>query len=160
VILDDAFPLKVSAFGPALTLAHLRASPYLDPVETPAGDWTLRVFRVRETPRAVPPAPPPTSPLGIFWEAESLGRDTGRIADDADASNGRVSLAKAPVDQPGFVMFGPYRLLPPGNYRARFRLKGAGSRLDSRSLRGRPHDPGQPISWPMERSWRCRCRSR
>ena len=56
VILDrDAFPLKVSAFGPALTLAHLRASPYLDPVETPAGDWTLHVFRVRETPRAVPP---------------------------------------------------------------------------------------------------------
>ena len=131
VILDrDAFPLKVSAFGPALALAHLEASPYLDPVETPAGDWTLRVFRVRETPRTVPPAPSPTSPLGIFWEAESLGRDTGRVADDADASNGRVSLAKGPADQPGFVMFGPYRLLPPGDYRARFRLKGAGSRVD------------------------------
>ena len=35
LILDrDAFPLKVSAFGPALTLANLRASPYLEPVPT------------------------------------------------------------------------------------------------------------------------------
>jgi hypothetical protein len=88
------------------------------------------VFRVRDTPRAVPPAPPLTSPLGIFWEAESLGRDTGRVADDPDASNGRVSLARSGVDRPGFVMFGPYRLLPPGDYRARFRLKGVGSRVD------------------------------
>ena len=131
LILDrDAFPLKVSAFGPALTLAYLRASPYLDPVETPTGDWALRVFRVRETPRAVSPAPPPTSPLGVFWEAESLGRDTGRVADDPDASNGRVSLARTGVDRPGFVTFGPYRLLPPGDYRARFRLKGVGSGME------------------------------
>jgi hypothetical protein len=131
VILDrDAFPLKVSAFGPALALAYLQASPYLDPVETPPGDWTLRVFRVRETPRAVPSATPLTSPLGIFWEAESLGRDTGRIADDPGASSGRVSLARAGTDQPGFVTFGPYRLLPPGDYRARFRLKGAGSTVE------------------------------
>jgi hypothetical protein len=131
LILDqDAFPLKVSAFGPALALAYLRASPYLDPVETPPGGWALRVFRVRETPRAVPPAPPLTSPLGIHWEAESLGRDTGRIAEDLDASNGRVTLAQAPADRSGFVMFGPYRLLPPGDYRARFRLKGVGSTVD------------------------------
>jgi hypothetical protein len=130
ILLRDAFPLKVSPFGPALTLAHLQASPYLDPVETPSGDWTLRVFRVRDTPRAVPPAPPPTSPLGIFWEAESLGRDTGRVADDPDASNGRVSLARAGTDRPGFVMFGPYRLLPPGEYRARFRLKGMGGKVE------------------------------
>jgi hypothetical protein len=131
LVLDqNAFPLKVSAFGPALTLANLRASPYLDPVETPAGGWTLRVFRVRETPRPVPAGPPLTSPLGIFWEAESLGRETGRIADDPDASNGRVSLARSGVDRPGFIMFGPYRMLPAGDYRARFRLKGAGARVE------------------------------
>jgi hypothetical protein len=140
VILDrDAFPLKVSAFGPALALAHLRASPYLDPVDTPPGEWGLRVFRVRETPRAAPPAPPPTSPLGILWEAESLVRDTGRVADDAEASNRRVILARAGTDQPGFVAFGPYRLLPPGGYRARFRLKGEGSSVELQvtSRRGR-----------------------
>ncbi len=126
----DAFPLKVSAFGPALTLAYLRTSPFLDPVETPAGDWALHVFRVRETPRSVPPGPPLTSPLGIFWEAESLGRDSGRVTEDPDASNGRVTLARSGVDRPGFVMSGPYRLLPPGDYRARFRLKGAGTRVE------------------------------
>jgi hypothetical protein len=88
------------------------------------------VFRVRETPRAVPTAAPPTSPLGILWEAESLGRDTGRITEDPDASNGRVSLARAGADQSGFVTYGPYRLLPPGDYRARFRLKGVGSTVE------------------------------
>jgi hypothetical protein len=119
--------LKVSAFGPALTRAHLESSPYLDAVETPAGDWTLRVYRLRDTARAVPATAPPTSPLGVFWEAESLSRGTGRIAEDPDASNGRIALARAGEDQPGFVTFGPYRLLPPGEYRARFRLKGAGS---------------------------------
>jgi len=131
VILDrDAFPLKVSAFGPALTLAQLRASPHLDPVAMPVSDRTLHVFRVRETPRAVPPGPPLTSPLGIFWEAESLGRDTGRVVDDPEASNGRVSIGRNGTDRPGFLTFGPYRLLPPGEYRAWFRLKGAGSRVD------------------------------
>jgi hypothetical protein len=128
VILDPrAFPLKVSAFGPALTRAHLLASPYLDPVAMPRDDAGLSVFRVRETPRAVALGPPLTSPLGILWEAESLGRDTGRITEDAEASNGRVSLARAGADQSGFVTYGPYRLLPPGDYRARFRLKGMGS---------------------------------
>jgi hypothetical protein len=131
MILDrDAFPLKVSAFGPALVLAYLQASPYLDPVETPPADGALRVFRVRETPRVIPSAPRLTSPLGVFWEAESLGRETGRVADDPDASNGQVSLARAGTDRPGFVTFGPYRLLPPGAYRARFRLKGVGSTVE------------------------------
>jgi hypothetical protein len=123
----DAFPLKVSAFGPAHAKAHLERSPYLDPVRMPAGDWALHVFRVRDTPRPVPPAPLPTSPLGVFWEAESLVRETGRVGEDPEASNGRVSLAHTGADRPGFVTFGPYRLLPPGEYRARFRLKGVGS---------------------------------
>src|SRR5262249_38078673 len=41
----DAFPLKVSPFGPALTLAYLQTSPYLDAVATPRGDWTLHLVR-------------------------------------------------------------------------------------------------------------------
>ena len=143
VILDrDAFPLKVSAFGPALTLAHLRASPYLDPVETPAGDWTLRVFRVRETPRAVPPAPPPTSPLGIFWEAESLGRDTGRVADDPDASNGRVSLATEPRGPAGVRHVRPVPAAPAGRLPRPVPAEGRGQPGGSPDHHaGRAHDP-------------------
>jgi hypothetical protein len=128
VILDpQAFPLKVNPFGPALTRAYLLASPYLDPVQTPPERRALSVFRVRETSRSAPATTALTSPLGVLWEAESLGRDTGRIAEDPDASNGRVSIARAGTDEPGFVTSGPYRLLPPGDYRAHFRLKGVGS---------------------------------
>lgn len=130
VILDrDAFPLKVSPFGPALTLAHLRRSPYLDPVNAPAADG-LWIFRVRETARSGPPGALPSSPLGILWEAESLPRETGRTVEDPAASNGRLSLAQAGVDAPGFLTFGPYRLLPPGAFRARFRMKGTGSTVE------------------------------
>jgi hypothetical protein len=131
LILDpDAFPLKVSPFGPALTLARLRTSPYLDPVALPDGDWGLRVFRVREAPRPVRPAPAPSSPLGIFWEAESLSRETGRVAEDPAASNGRVILGREGLDGPGFLTFGPYRLLPPGAFRVHFRVKGAGTTVE------------------------------
>jgi hypothetical protein len=129
VVLDrQAFPLKVSAFGPAFTLASLRASPYLELVRGGADDDAPWVFRVREGP--VPVAEPaPRSPLGIFWEAESLPRETGRITPDPRASNGRVVLARADRDQPGFLVFGPYRLLPAGPFRAVFGLRGDGGAL-------------------------------
>jgi hypothetical protein len=129
VVLDrQAFPLKVSAFGPAFTLASLRASPYLELVRGGADDDGPWVFRVRERP--VPVADlAPRSPLGIYWEAESLPRDTGRITPEPEASNGRVVLARADRDRPGFLTFGPYRLLPAGPFRAVFRLRGDGGAL-------------------------------
>jgi hypothetical protein len=125
VILDrSAFPLKVSPFGPAFTLAGLRRSPYLELARAPGNDEAQWVFRVRERPAPAPDGPPPRSALGIYWEAESLRRDTGRIAADAEASNGHVVLGRAGRDPPGFLTFGPYRLLPPGAFRALFRLRG------------------------------------
>jgi hypothetical protein len=125
VVLDrDAFPAKVSPFGPAFTLAGLQASPYLERVD--GEDAALRVFRVRDEP-GPPGGPPPRSPLGIYWEAESLSRDTGRVVEAAGASNGRVVEARAGRDRPGFLAFGPYRLLPPGRFVAVFRLRGAGA---------------------------------
>ena len=60
-------------------------------------------------------------------------------------------------------MFGPYRLLPPGDYRARFRLKGVGSRVDLEvtTQGGREILGHASVSiWPTGRSWRCRRRSR
>jgi hypothetical protein len=133
VILDrEAFPLKVSPFGPAFTLAGLRASPYLELVR-PADDRSgLSIFTVRE--RAAGGAAgagagsgTPVSPLGVYWEAESLPRDTGQATDDLDASNGRAVVGQSGRDRPGFLAHGPYRLLPAGRFRAVFRLRGEGA---------------------------------
>lgn len=130
VVLDrDAFPLKVSPFGPAFTRAGLRASPFLEPVETPGQEGPLWVFRVRDHPLARA-GPPPRSSLGVYWEAESLARETGRITDDPGASNGRTVLARAGRDVAGFVVFGPFRLLPAGPFRAVFRLRGEGTTVE------------------------------
>jgi hypothetical protein len=130
VVLDrDAFPIKVSPFGPAFTRASLRSSRFLDPVPLTADGAPHHIFRVRDRPDDGVPAAP-RSPLGIYWEAESLARETGRVTDDAEASNGRVVLARAGRDRAGFLTFGPYRLLPPGPFRAVFRVRGDGSRLE------------------------------
>ncbi|HEV8308725.1 MAG TPA: hypothetical protein VGW35_13775 [Methylomirabilota bacterium] len=127
IIFDrDAFPMKVSAFGPAFTLANLRTSRFLELLAPAADGDPLWVFRVRERP-GNGAAAAPRSPLGLFWEAESLPRETGVITIDPEASNGRVVLARAGRDRPGFVIFGPYRMLPVGPFRAVFRLRGHGS---------------------------------
>lgn len=131
VILDrDAFPLKVSPFGPAFTLASLRASPFLELARLPTDNSTLWVFGVREHPAPAQAAEAPRSPLGIYWEAESLSRDTGQITDDPDASNGRSVAGRANRDRPGFLTFGPYRLLPAGPFRAVFRVRGGASAVE------------------------------
>ena len=132
VILDrDAFPLKVSAFGPALALAHLRASPYLDPVDDAGrGLDAPRVPRPGDAARGAARRRRPPARSASSGKPSRSGAIPGASADDPDASNGRVSVARSGVDRPGFVTFGPYRLLPPGDYRARFRLKGVGSRMD------------------------------
>src|SRR5262249_33146320 len=54
----------------------------------------------------------------------------GPVTEDPRGSTGRGRLARAGTDGPGFVTFGPYRLLPPGDYRARFRLKGIGAGME------------------------------
>ena len=128
VVLDrDAFPVKVSPFGPAFTRAGLRASPYLTLLRDPGDDSPLWIFRVRDAPRPGPRPPAPSSPVGIYWEAESLVRETGEVVEDPGASNGRVVQGRQGRDRPGFLQYGPYRLLPPAAFRARYRLRGDGA---------------------------------
>jgi hypothetical protein len=131
VVFDrDAFPLKVSAFGPAFTLASLRQSPFLEVAHAPDDGDALWVLRVRERPAPPASGDPPRSPLGIYWEAESLVRGTGEIVEEAEASNGRVVTARAGRHRAGFLTSGQYRLLPAGPFRAVFRVRGAGSGVD------------------------------
>lgn len=58
------------------------------------------------------------------FEAETLFSQTGRNVDDPNASGGAVRMARAQLDAPGFLVFGPYqRIVLPGEYVARFHLK-------------------------------------
>ncbi len=132
LVLDRAvFPPKASPFPSALTRDRLRASPAVAVERAAEPFW---VFRLTDRPAEA--GPRPTSPVGVFFEAEALLRETGAVVADAAASGGQVVAARAGAARPGFLVFGPYRLLPAGTYRATFRVRGAGLALDIAAERG------------------------
>ncbi|MBI3456869.1 MAG: hypothetical protein HY002_13920 [Candidatus Rokubacteria bacterium] len=133
VVLDRAlFPPEVSPFPSAFTRERLRASPGLALERAVDPLW---VFRVTDRPPGEPPLA--TSPVGLFFEAEALYRDTGALAEEPAASGGRIVAARAGAARAGFLTFGPYRLLPAGAYRAIFRLRGSGLRAEVTVANGR-----------------------
>lgn len=133
VVVDRAvFPPQVSAYPSAVLLERLRASPALALEQAADPLWLFRV-----TGRAGAPVPGPTSPVGIFQAAASQSRTTGALLAAPEVSEGRVVVGRPGVDPPGFLAFGPYRAFPPGPYRARFRLRGSGLRIDVAMDRGR-----------------------
>ncbi len=133
ILLDRSlFPSEVSPFPSAYTRDRLRASPGLALVSAADPLWLYRV-----TESFPGDAPPATSPVGIFFEAEALFHETGVVEPDAAGSGGRVVAARAGATRPGFLTYGPYRLLPAGAYRARFRVRGAGLGVDVASDQGR-----------------------
>jgi hypothetical protein len=122
VLLDRAlFPPSVSPFPSALTRDRLRASTALA-LETAADP--LWLYRVTDGP-PTEAAPPASSPVGIFFEAEALSRERGEVVSDPAASGGRAIAVRAGTAA-GFLAFGPYQLVPAGEYRARFRVRGSG----------------------------------
>ncbi len=58
-----------------------------------------------------------------YYEAEHLLGDTGIIKEDKLASNNRCILGVANQHRPGYLIYGPYRKYPSGQYRALFRIK-------------------------------------
>lgn len=133
VVVDRAvFPPQVSAYPSAFTIQRLRSSPALA-LELAADPLWL----FRETGEGPSPQGGPTSPVGLFYEAEWQNRHTGTVVDAPGASGGRIVAARPGVDPPGFLTFGPYRPLPAGAYTARFRARGQGLRVDVATDRGR-----------------------
>ncbi len=55
-------------------------------------------------------------------EAEELPGNTGRIAERSEASGGAIMSAEA-IDEPNYLIFGPYIALPPGNFQAVCNIK-------------------------------------
>jgi hypothetical protein len=124
VVVDRAgFPPQVSPYPSVFTVERLAASGTLA-LEQSADP--LRLFRVTGS---APVVNRETSPIGVFYEAERLNRETGTTVDVPDASGGRIVAAR-PGEPGGFLTFGPYRPLPAGAYVARFRVRGNGLRLD------------------------------
>ena len=65
-----------------------------------------------------------------LYEAEALLSQTGRLAEDAAASNGRMRVAEAGRDAAGALVYGPYVELPPGSYIARYHLRTSGNSVE------------------------------
>jgi len=133
VVVDRAaFPPQVSAYPSAFTIQHLRGSPALA-FELQADP--LWLFRVTGAPPASQSGP--TSPVGLFYEAEWQGHETGAVVDSPNASGHRIVTGRPKTDAPGFLTFGPYRPLPAGSYVAWFRVRGPGLRVDVAADQGR-----------------------
>ncbi len=116
----DTYPPQVSLFPYRFALAAMRRNPNLRSVlddegvhlfERVSGDY-------RPWDETAPWAP------AAFFEAESLKIGEGERTDDADASGGAYVHGNGSVVRP--VVFGPYRTLPRGQYRVRFRVRGTG----------------------------------
>ena len=142
VVVDRAvFPPQVSGYPSGVTLDGLRRSATLHLVAAADPLWLFAV--TGEAPRAA--AARPTSPVGVFLEAEWQARQTGAVADEPAASGGRVVAGRPGRDRPGFLAFGPYRSLPAGAYVARFRVRGRGLRADVAADQGRRILAVQPV---------------
>ncbi|MCB2187084.1 MAG: hypothetical protein KQJ78_11745 [Deltaproteobacteria bacterium] len=134
-------------FPPTLALARLLAGGGWDLVGQDGEAFVLRPIAGEIHPAQVAAV---TSPVTRVFEAADLPGETGALVMDPAASGwgllfqeqttllgplgprlagaaGNVRQARAGRDRPGFLAFGPYRMLPPGHYLARFRLRqGAG----------------------------------
>lgn len=139
---DQVYTRKVSPYPPALARRRLEASGLLKPLSQEGSAFFYGLTgadRQNDTDGLV-------SPVVSLWEANWLGRDTGTLIDDINASGwgllfregpdplgplgprmawakGNVAVARAGEDKPGFLSHGPHKNFPPGKYVARFRLK-------------------------------------
>src|SRR5262249_10105545 len=132
ILLDRAlFPPEVSPFPSAFTRDRLRDSPGLALEAAADPLWLYRL-----TGRAPATTPPSTSPVGVFFEAEALP-PTGVAEADAAPPGGRRVAAHPRVAPAGCLTFGPYRVLPAGAWRVRFRVRGGGLAVDVAADEGR-----------------------
>ncbi len=119
---EEAYPAMVSPFPFRLAVENMKGNPFVEFVKR---EGPIYLFRVRseaddghETVYSGP------SKMGVFYEAEHLYAQTGHTGLDEHASGSFARFADSDEHGPGFVLFGPYQLFPPGEYRIIFRLKG------------------------------------
>lgn len=113
---EEAFPRKVSEFPATTSLKMLRLNPNLRLV---ADDGPIHLFEMLdEAPTRLEPAQLPF--LSRYVPIDELKKQVGHEVADADALDGR---AWASDGRRGRLFFGPFAVLPSGDYVAVFRIK-------------------------------------
>jgi len=112
---EEAFPRQVSEFPATQSLKMLRLSPYLRLV---ADDGPVHLFEILDEPVEQPAYRTPH--LTRYVTIDYLKKHVGREIGDTDAIDGR---AWASDGRQGRLFFGPFAVLPTGNYTATFRVK-------------------------------------
>ena len=123
VVIQDVRAARI-AFVPLLALSLVFAVAAVDDYQGlyPIGEKP-RIFGLRTTAAAFPNTRPPQLPTSFVLTPGQFGPQTGTV-------HGKVVVAKAGRDGPGFLLWGPYASLKSGTYRARFPLAVTGARPD------------------------------
>jgi len=113
---EEAFPRKVAEFPAACSLKMLRLNPRLKLV---AEDGPVHCFEILDEP-APQREPPPSPLLTRYVPLNSLEKDLGKEIQDEAAIDGRAWAADG---RRGRLFYGPFAVLPNGDYVAVFRIK-------------------------------------
>ena len=127
----DVFLKKVSPFKPIITVRRLKNSPYLNFVDIDNTMYFKRfakkndklyLFRVKDRVRVAKEAQPAWYEMPYFYDAHwRLHHQTGKIVKDMETGRS-IFQATAGLDKPGFLVYGPYDIYSPGDYRCYFTI--------------------------------------
>jgi len=124
---EEAYPPKVSAFPVSLATARLANNPYLKLEKKGSPLWLFRILDKPNESKIA--AQTPTSPVGVYFEAEWLAPINSGAVDDPASTNGAALEYKPSKNEgtDGIINAGPYVTFPSGDYTATFRLKASKS---------------------------------
>ncbi len=127
----DVFLQKVSPFKPITTVRRLKNSPYLDFVDIDNTMYfktfakkndRLYLFRVKDRVSDNKKSEPAWYEMPYFYDVHwRLHHQTGSIVKDEETGR-MVFQATAGRDKPGFLVYGPYDIYSPGDYRCYFTI--------------------------------------
>lgn len=128
----DVFLEKVSPFGPLTTVRRLKNSPYLEWVdidnEMYFKTWQRRndhlyLFQVKDKEAVGNDVEQAWYDMPYFYTVNSrLHHQTGEIVED-EITGRKIFQATEGKDKPGFLVYGPYDVYPPDDYRCYFTMK-------------------------------------
>lgn len=120
VMHEEEFPRKVSPFPFRSSLDNMKRSPYVKFLKK---DGLIYLFVLNDNIKFIEkPSFTINSSIGGLYQAEALPRLVGSIAKDSEASGGEAAFGKRGSGE-GWLLYGPYRTYPSGEYKALFRLK-------------------------------------